>query len=215
MDSMNLWIDIARDDLVKIVERVDCLVLNDAEIRQLTGRPSVVRAARELLSWGPSAIVAKQGEYGAALVTQEGFFALPAYPLERVIDPTGAGDTFAGGLVGYVAAHPGDPVSGDRLRDRAGLLQRRGVRDRAGGSPQRGRGRRARRRPRAHDELQRSSAGSSLVASAVAPLSESLNSRMPRPSDRPASGSFLGPRMIRATASTRMISIGPTFIMRR
>jgi sugar/nucleoside kinase (ribokinase family) len=115
LDSMNLWIDIARDDLVKIVERVDCLVLNDAEIRQLTGRPSVVRAARELLSWGPSAIVAKQGEYGAALVTAEGFFALPAYPLERVIDPTGAGDTFAGGLAGYVAAHPGEPVSHDLL----------------------------------------------------------------------------------------------------
>jgi sugar/nucleoside kinase (ribokinase family) len=74
-----------------------------------------VRAARELLSWGPSAIVAKQGEYGAALVTEEGFFALPAYPLERVIDPTGAGDTFAGGLAGYVAAHPGEPVSHDLL----------------------------------------------------------------------------------------------------
>jgi sugar/nucleoside kinase (ribokinase family) len=115
LDSMNLWIDIARDDLVKVVERVDCLVLNDAEIRQLTGRPSVVRAARELLSWGPSAIIAKQGEYGAALVTEEGFFAVPAYPLERVIDPTGAGDTFAGGLAGYVAAHPGEPVSHELL----------------------------------------------------------------------------------------------------
>jgi len=115
LDSMNLWIDIARDDLVKVIERVDCLVLNDAEIRQLTGRPSIVKAARELLSWGPSAIVAKQGEYGAALVTEEGFFALPAYPLERVIDPTGAGDTFAGGLAGYVAAHPGEPVSHDLL----------------------------------------------------------------------------------------------------
>jgi sugar/nucleoside kinase (ribokinase family) len=115
LDSMNLWIDIARDDLVKVVERVDCLVLNDAEIRQLTGRPSVVRAARELLSWGPSAIIAKQGEYGAALVTEEGFFALPAYPLERVIDPTGAGDTFAGGLAGYVAAHRGEPVSHELL----------------------------------------------------------------------------------------------------
>src|SRR3954447_19962025 len=116
LDSMNLWIDIARDDLVKVVERVDCLVLNDAEIRQLTGRPSVVRAARELLSWGPSAIVAKQGEYGAALVTAEGFFALPAYPLERVIDPTGAGDTFAGGLAGYVAAHPGEEVTHELLK---------------------------------------------------------------------------------------------------
>jgi sugar/nucleoside kinase (ribokinase family) len=106
LDSMNLWIDIAR---------VDCLVLNDAEIRQLTNRPSVVRAARELLSWGPSAVVAKQGEYGAALITQDGFFALPAYPLERVIDPTGAGDTFAGGLVGYVAAHPAEPVNHELL----------------------------------------------------------------------------------------------------
>jgi sugar/nucleoside kinase (ribokinase family) len=115
LDSMNLWIDIARDDLVKVIERVDCLVLNDAEIRQLTERPSIMRAARELLTWGPSAIVAKQGEYGAALITEEGFFALPAYPLEVVIDPTGAGDTFAGGLAGYVAAHPGEPVSHDLL----------------------------------------------------------------------------------------------------
>jgi sugar/nucleoside kinase (ribokinase family) len=115
LDSMNLWIDIARDDLVKVIERVDCVALNDAEIRQLTRRPSIVRAARELLTWGPSAVVAKQGEYGAALITSEGFFSLPAYPLERVIDPTGAGDTFAGGLAGYVAAHPGEPVTHDLL----------------------------------------------------------------------------------------------------
>jgi sugar/nucleoside kinase (ribokinase family) len=115
LDSMNLWIDIARDDLVAVIERVDCVILNDAEIRQLTGRPSVVTAARELLSWGPSAVVAKQGEYGAGLITEEGFFALPAYPLEQVVDPTGAGDTFAGGLVGYVAAHPGEPVSHELL----------------------------------------------------------------------------------------------------
>jgi sugar/nucleoside kinase (ribokinase family) len=116
LDSMNLWIDIAREDLVKVVERVDCLVLNDAEIRQLTDRPSVVRAARELLTWGPGAIVVKQGEYGAALITEEGFFALPAYPLERVIDPTGAGDTFAGGFMGYVAAHAGEEITDEMLR---------------------------------------------------------------------------------------------------
>jgi sugar/nucleoside kinase (ribokinase family) len=115
LDSMNLWIDIARDDLVAVIERVDCVILNDAEIRQLTGKPSIVTAARELLSWGPSAVVAKQGEYGAGLVTEEGFFALPAYPLEKVVDPTGAGDTFAGGLVGYVAAHPDEPVSHELL----------------------------------------------------------------------------------------------------
>jgi sugar/nucleoside kinase (ribokinase family) len=116
LDSMNLWIDIARDDLVAVIERVDCVVLNDAEIRQLTGKPSIVKAARELLSWGPSSVVAKHGEYGASLVTEDGCFALPAYPLEDVVDPTGAGDTFAGGLVGYVAAHPGEPVSHELLK---------------------------------------------------------------------------------------------------
>jgi len=127
LDSMNLWIDIARDALVDAIESVDCVILNDAELRQLTGKPNLVAAAREVLSWsppaaaggerrGPSVIVAKQGEYGAALVTREGFFALPAYPLESVIDPTGAGDTFAGGLVGYIAAHPDEPLADELLR---------------------------------------------------------------------------------------------------
>jgi sugar/nucleoside kinase (ribokinase family) len=106
LDSMNLWIDIAREDLVDVISQgVDCLILNDAELRQLTGRPSLVAAAREALSWGPSAVVAKQGEYGAALVTSDSFFGLPAYPLETVVDPTGAGDTFAGGFVGYLSQH--------------------------------------------------------------------------------------------------------------
>ncbi|MHB8240774.1 MAG: PfkB family carbohydrate kinase [Solirubrobacteraceae bacterium] len=123
LDSMNLWIDIARDSLVAAIESVDCVILNDAELRQLTGKPNLVSAAREVLSWspssggrGPSVIVAKQGEYGAALVTRESFFALPAYPLETVIDPTGAGDTFAGGLVGYIAAHPHEEISDALLR---------------------------------------------------------------------------------------------------
>jgi sugar/nucleoside kinase (ribokinase family) len=123
LDSMNLWIDIARDSLVAAIESVDCVILNDAELRQLTGKPNLVTAAREILSWsaangarGPSVIVAKQGEYGAALVTRDGFFALPAYPLETVIDPTGAGDTFAGGLVGYIAAHPNEELSDGLLR---------------------------------------------------------------------------------------------------
>jgi sugar/nucleoside kinase (ribokinase family) len=124
LDSMNLWIDIARDSLVGVIGNVDCVILNDAELRQLTGKPNLVSAAREVLSWepsfdrarGPSVIVAKQGEYGAALVTEESFFALPAYPLETVIDPTGAGDTFAGGLVGYIAAHPEDQLSEELLR---------------------------------------------------------------------------------------------------
>ena len=119
LDSMNLWIDIARDSLVSAIESVDCLILNDAELRQLTGKPNLVSAAREILSWGPPAprvIVAKQGEYGAALVTRESFFALPAYPLETVVDPTGAGDTFAGGFVGYIAANLSDGLSEELLR---------------------------------------------------------------------------------------------------
>jgi sugar/nucleoside kinase (ribokinase family) len=122
LDSMNLWIDIARDSLVSAIENVDCLILNDAELRQLTGRPNLVSAAREILTWkasggrnGPSVIVAKQGEYGAALITRESFFALPAYPLETVVDPTGAGDTFAGGFVGFIAANRG-PLSESLLR---------------------------------------------------------------------------------------------------
>jgi sugar/nucleoside kinase (ribokinase family) len=147
---MNLWIDIAKDQLVKAIESVDCLILNDAELRQLTGKPNLISAAREILTWGasvtwgesaasgseantstgdsaatdgahsarrgPSVVVAKQGEYGAALVTSESFFALPAYPLESVIDPTGAGDTFAGGFVGYIAAHPEQDLSDELLR---------------------------------------------------------------------------------------------------
>src|SRR5271167_1042886 len=129
LDSMNLWIDVARDSLVRAIESVDCVILNDAELRQLTGKSSLVSAAREILSWspsppsgsadalrGPSVVVAKQGEYGAAMVTREDFFALPAYPLESVIDPTGAGDTFAGGLVGYIAAHPDEELSDALLR---------------------------------------------------------------------------------------------------
>jgi sugar/nucleoside kinase (ribokinase family) len=116
LDSMNLWIEIARDSLVAAIEGVDCLILNDAELRQLTGKPNLVSAAREILTWGPSVIVAKQGEYGAALVTTESFFALPAYPLETVVDPTGAGDTFAGGFVGYIAAHLQEELSDELLR---------------------------------------------------------------------------------------------------
>jgi sugar/nucleoside kinase (ribokinase family) len=124
LDSMNLWIEIARDSLVQAIGSVDCVILNDSELRQLTGKPNLVSAAREVLSWkpsstaarGPSVIVAKQGEYGAALVTRESFFALPAYPLETVIDPTGAGDTFAGGFVGYIAAHPEERLSDELLR---------------------------------------------------------------------------------------------------
>jgi len=104
LDSMNLWIDTARDSLLKTIAGVDLVFLNDAEVRMLTEQPNLVRAAREIMDMGPSVVVAKQGEYGAALFTEEGFFALPAFPLDTVADPTGAGDSFAGGFLGYLAA---------------------------------------------------------------------------------------------------------------
>jgi len=115
LDSMNLWIETARDALVEAISEVDCVLLNDAELRQLTGEANLVRAAREIRAWGPRAVVAKQGEYGAALFTDDGFFGLPAFPLETVIDPTGAGDCFAGGFMGYVAAHPNGELDHELL----------------------------------------------------------------------------------------------------
>jgi len=116
LDSMNLWIDIARDSLIETIRGVDCVILNDAEARQLTEEPNLARAARRIREWGPEIVVAKQGEYGAALFTDSGFFSLPGYPLETVVDPTGAGDTFAGGFVGFLAAHAGSLPSDDLYR---------------------------------------------------------------------------------------------------
>jgi sugar/nucleoside kinase (ribokinase family) len=111
LDSMDLWINIAREDLLAVLGRVDCVILNDEEIGMLTGKGTIVSAAQELLNLGPSIVVAKQGKYGAGVITREGSFWLPAYPLQDVFDPTGAGDTFAGGFVGYIAAHPDRPVT--------------------------------------------------------------------------------------------------------
>jgi sugar/nucleoside kinase (ribokinase family) len=102
LDSMNLWIDTARDSLVKTISGVDLVFMNDAEVRMLTEQANLLLGARKVMELGPRAVVAKQGEYGAALYSQDGFFALPAYPLETVIDPTGAGDSFAGGFLGYL-----------------------------------------------------------------------------------------------------------------
>ena len=104
LDSMNLWIETARDSLVETIGGVDIVFMNDAELRMLTTESNLIRAAREVMAMGPRAVVAKQGEYGAALLKPEGFFALPAYPLETVHDPTGAGDSFAGGFLGYLAS---------------------------------------------------------------------------------------------------------------
>jgi sugar/nucleoside kinase (ribokinase family) len=117
MDSMNFWIDSARDELLEVIGRVDCLMLNDEELRQLTERPNLLTAARDLLARGPRIIVAKQGEYGSALITADEFFALPAFPLDTVVDPTGAGDTFAGGFVGYVARQLETGITSSVLRN--------------------------------------------------------------------------------------------------
>src|SRR6185436_11167797 len=104
LDTMNLWIEHTRDSLVRTIRGVDVVIINDAEARQLTGIPNLIKAAREILSWGPRALIVKRGEYGAALFTRENYFAIPAYPLESVFDPTGAGDTFAGGFMGYLSS---------------------------------------------------------------------------------------------------------------
>lgn len=120
LDSMKFWIDAARDELVEVIGRVDCVILNDAELRQLSRQPTLVTAAREVLGWGPSIVVTKHGTYGATLLSEHGFFAVPAYPVETALDPTGAGDTFAGGFVGYIARHlrhSARPLSDSVLRN--------------------------------------------------------------------------------------------------
>jgi sugar/nucleoside kinase (ribokinase family) len=104
LDSMNLWIENEHDALSEAIGKVDILFLNDAEIRMFAKEPNLVKAARSVMASGPGVIVAKQGEYGAALFVGDRFFSLPAFPLETVMDPTGAGDSFAGGFMGYLAS---------------------------------------------------------------------------------------------------------------
>jgi sugar/nucleoside kinase (ribokinase family) len=120
LDSMNFWLDNAREALKAAIAGVDCLMLNDAELRELTGEPNLARAAREAMDLGPAVIVAKRGEYGAALFTREGFFAIPGYLLEDVRDPTGAGDSFAGGFLGHLDQRR---AAGDSVEDSAVLSQ--------------------------------------------------------------------------------------------
>jgi cytidine kinase len=115
LDSMNFWIESARDSLVRTVSMVDLVLLNDDEVRMLTEEPTLLKGAQRIMDLGPRAVVVKLGEYGASLFTSEGFFSLPAYPLEKVIDPTGAGDSFAGGFFGYLDAHDG-ATDDDTLR---------------------------------------------------------------------------------------------------
>lgn len=103
LDTMNFWIENKRDALMDAVKRVDMLVFNEAELREITKEYSLIKAGRKLLEMGPRCIIAKRGEYGVFMMTREEIFLAPAYPLEEVFDPTGAGDTFAGGLMGYLA----------------------------------------------------------------------------------------------------------------
>jgi sugar/nucleoside kinase (ribokinase family) len=104
LDTMNFWMDIAMDDLVKTIAQVDVLTINDAEARQLSGEYSLVKAAQKILALGLKVLIIKKGEHGALLFNKEQVFFAPALPLEDVFDPTGAGDSFAGGFVGYLAS---------------------------------------------------------------------------------------------------------------
>jgi sugar/nucleoside kinase (ribokinase family) len=120
LDSMNFWLEQERESLVAAIAEVDFLLLNDAEIRELTGEPNLARAARAAMELGPGVIVAKRGEYGAALFSGDDFFAIPGYLLEDVRDPTGAGDSFAGGFLGYLDSRR---AAGDSVLDPSILRQ--------------------------------------------------------------------------------------------
>ncbi len=111
-DTMNFWISGKPDELRRTLSRVDILLINDAEARQLSGEWNMVKAARAIRAMGPRVLVVKKGEHGVLMFTEAGSFAAPAYPLEEVFDPTGAGDTFAGGFVGYLAAQDGGGARG-------------------------------------------------------------------------------------------------------
>ncbi len=104
LDTMNFWIQGRREALLRVLAEVDVLLVNDGEARQLVKEPNLIKAAREILKLGPRTVVVKRGEYGAVMVSNGQFFFVPAYPLESVFDPTGAGDAFAGGFMGYIAA---------------------------------------------------------------------------------------------------------------
>ncbi len=103
-DTMNFWIENSREDLMRVLPRIDVLVINEAEARQLSGEGNLFSAARKLLSWGPGMLVIKRGEYGVLKITADSIFAAPSFPVEKVFDPTGAGDSFAGGFMGYISS---------------------------------------------------------------------------------------------------------------
>ena len=101
-DTMNYWIQSKRDALLNVLKRIDILLVNEGELEQLTGNANSIAAAKQVLNMGPKAVVIKRGEYGFVLFTENKFFIRPAYPVEDLVDPTGAGDTFAGGFLGHL-----------------------------------------------------------------------------------------------------------------
>jgi sugar/nucleoside kinase (ribokinase family) len=114
MDTMNFWMDIALEDLIATIEMVDVLSINDEEARQLSGEYSLVKAAKKIMGMGPKFLIIKKGEHGALLFHKSKVFYAPALPLEEVFDPTGAGDTFAGGFIGHLAAT--DDISFENMK---------------------------------------------------------------------------------------------------
>jgi sugar/nucleoside kinase (ribokinase family) len=103
-DTMNYWIENKPAELKEVLRHVNMLIINDSEVRALANEPKIIRAAREVLDMGPAVLIVKRGEYGALMFSKDGIFWAPSYPLEEVVDPTGAGDTFAGGFLGYVSS---------------------------------------------------------------------------------------------------------------
>jgi sugar/nucleoside kinase (ribokinase family) len=114
LDTMNYWITSVKEEVIETIKVVDCLIINDAEARQIANEPNIHKAAKKIMDYGLKALVIKRGEYGATLFTKDGYFAVPAYPLESVFDPTGAGDTFAGGFMGYLASQ--EAITDETLR---------------------------------------------------------------------------------------------------
>lgn len=118
-DTMNLWIDISKPALMETLRQVDILIINDGEAKQLTQESNLIKAGRQILTYGPSRVVIKKGEHGSLSLTESDFFALPAYPLVSVFDPTGAGDSFAGGFMGHLASTD-QPESEEAIRQAIG-----------------------------------------------------------------------------------------------
>ncbi len=114
LDTMNLWIDTDLEGLKKVMAKLDAIILNDQETRQITGENNLIKAAKEVTKLGPTTVIVKKGEHGAFIVSQDDFFALPAFPIENLFDPTGAGDSFAGGMIGCLAKQ--DNLSADNFR---------------------------------------------------------------------------------------------------